>query len=211
VDDADEHDMDFLFGAILHKFGSLLRHDDVFSTIRLNFTFKSRIKEARYSLPLARHFAAVADSFVVLNFGMHHLMQYLYLRATGDPSQLTYKGAPGMMLKSQAAILARTSQLREARKPHWFKTDGLDRIAWLSSFSQVSIASVSVARFKEKRLFKVAFATSVTALLAWLSLNAYFYRPVYLETIEYEKQKIAEAIEIEKENERKESHEQQIL
>ena len=211
VDDADEHDMDFLFGAILHKFGSLLRHDDVFSTIKLNFTFKSKIRGAGYNFPIARHFAAVADSFVVFNFGMHHLMQYLYYRATKDPSQLTYKGAPGLMLKTQAEILARSKQLREARKPHWFRVDELERIAWLSSYGQESIASISAARFKEKRLFKLAFTTSVTAVLAWLSLNAFFYRPVYLDMIEKEQQEIAQAIEREKENERKESDEQQPL
>ena len=202
VDDASEQDKDFLFGAILHKVGELMRRDDIFSTVLLYFRRKPNTKEPTYNFIFSRYFAVVADTFVVLNFGLNHLIQHLYFQATNETSHLALKGQSSCVLKSQDQILTKTRELTEQREPGLVRTDELDRIAWLSRFFQGSSEIQEPSNTKAKRYFKWAVTLGVTYFVSVILINSYNYHPKYLEIIEEERQEIAEAIKNEQERER---------
>jgi hypothetical protein len=204
VDDASEQDKDFLFGAILHKFGGLLRHDDIFSTIFLYFSRKTNAKERTYNFAFSRYFAVVADTFVVLNFGLKQLVQHLYFQATSETSHLAMKGQTSCVLKSHDEILTSSKELADQRKPGLVHTDELDRIAWLSSFFHGSSEIQRQIGTQTERYFKWAVSLGAIYFVSLVLINSYNYHPRYVEIIEKEKQEIAEAIKNEQENERKE-------
>lgn len=204
VDNASEDDKDFLFGAILHKFGELLRHEDVFSTVYFYLRYKKGAKRKQYNFIFSKYFAVVADTFVVLNFGLNHLMQNLYYEATKNPSLLTQKEVSSEMLKSQDEILIRAKKAADQRKPRIIRTDELERIVWLSRFCQGSIQLQQGINRRAKTIFKWSLSLGVTYLALLVLLNSYNYHPKYIQIIENEKQEIAEAIKKEQEKERKE-------
>jgi len=202
VDNASEQDKDFLFGAILHKFGGLLRHDDIFSTISLYFARKTNSKERTYNFAFSRYFAVVADTFVVLNFGLKQLVQHLYFQATSETSHLAMKGETSCVLKSHDEILTSTKELADQRKPGLVHTDELDRIAWLSSFFHGTSEYQGQTRNQTERYFRWAVSLGALYFVSLVLINSYNYHPRYVEIIEKEKQEIAEAIKNEQENER---------
>ncbi|MDH5660487.1 MAG: hypothetical protein OEY65_05785 [Gammaproteobacteria bacterium] len=204
VDNASEDDKDFLFGALLHKFGELLRHEDVFSTIYFYLRFKKGAKRPQYNFIFSKYFAVVADTFVVLNFGLNHLMQHLYYEATKSPALLTQKEVSSEMLKSQDEILTRAKKAADKRKPRIIRTDELERIVWLSRFCQGSIQLQQGLNSRAKTIFKWSLSIGVTYLASLVLLNSYNYHPTYLQIIETEKQEIAEAIKKAQDKERKE-------
>ena len=207
VDDSSEFDRDFLFGALLHHCGSVLRYDTIGTTIRLYFARMKNIREGRYGYPFSKHFALVADTFVVLNFGLNHLIQYLFYRLTKDTSFLTTKGVPGYMLENQAQILANAKTMIGKRKPPLIRTDELDRIAWLSRFTGEAIHRNPAALARRRRVLSLS-VTGILASLAFLLIfQAYDYHPTYLEIIETEQRQIDEALEARRENERKQNDE----
>lgn len=203
VDDSNEHDKDFLFGALLHKFGGLLRRDDIFSTLYLYFTWKKGSKRRTYNFLFSRYFAIVADTFVVLNFGLNHLMQHLYYQATNNSSHLTTKGITNRMLKCQDDILTSVTEVADERIPGPNQTDELDRIAWLSRFCQDPIEKQEQKNYPARGLFRLALSLGITYLAATVFINSYNYHPRYVEIIEKEKQEIADAIKTEQDKERK--------
>jgi hypothetical protein len=204
VDDANEHDKDFLFGALLHKFGELLRHEDIFSTLYLYLPRRKGAKRRSYNFLFSRYFAIVADTFVVLNFGLNHLMQYLYFQATNDSSQLTIKGITSCMLKNQDEILTSTKEITEQKKPATIQTDELERIIWLSRFCQGSIEKQEQNDIRARRIIKWSLSLGVTYLASIVLINSYIYHPRYVEIIANEQQEIADAIKDAQEKERKE-------
>jgi len=204
IDDSSEQDKDFLFGTLLHKFGVLIRHEQIFSTIYLYFFYKSGEKVRPYNFLFSRYFAIVADTFVVLNFGLNHLIQHLFYQATEDESFLTTKGITSGMLKSQDQILTRTKQLIDERQDETIQTDELDRIVWLSQFCQDPIRQQLQSNILAERVVKWSVSLGVVYFLVMVVMNSYNYHATYLEIIAKEKQKIAEAIKAEQERERKE-------
>ena len=188
----------------MHKFGALIRREEIFSTIYLYFFYKPEEKRKPYNFIFSRYFAIVADTFVVLNFGLNHLIQHLYYQVTGDQSFLTTKGIISGMLKSQDEILTRAKTLIDERETKSIQTDELDRLIWLSRFSQDPIQHEMHTNILAERVVKWSVSFGVAYFVFMAIVSAYNYHPVYLRIIEQEKQKIAEAIEAEKERERNE-------
>jgi hypothetical protein len=203
IDDSSEQDKDFLFGALLHKFGGILRRENIFSTFQLYLPRRKKAKERTYNFLFSKYFAVVADTFVVLNFGLNHLMQHLYYQATDSTSHLTTKGINSGLLVSQDQILTCTKEITDERKPSLIQTDELDRIVWLSRFCQESIKNKWQPKIQPNRVFKWALSLGVTYLASIVLINSYNYHPIYTEIIAKEKLAIADAIENEKEKERK--------
>ena len=204
VDDSSEQDKDFLFGTLLQKFGALIRREEIFSTLYLYFFYKPEEKRKPYNFIFSRYFATVADTFVVLNFGLNHLIQHLYYQVSGDPSFLTTKGIVSGMLKSQDAILTKAKQFIDEREATSIQTDELDRLIWLSRFSQDPIEHPMHANILAERIVKWSISLGVVYFIFMTVMNSYNYHPLYLAIIEKEKQEIVEAIEAEKERERNE-------
>ena len=204
IDDSSEQDKDFLFGTLLHKFGGLIRHEQIFSTIYLYFFYKAGGQRRPYNFLFSRYFAIVADTFVVLNFGLNHLIQHLFYQATEDESFLTTKGIASGMLISQDQILTRTKQLIDERENKSIQTDELDRIVWLSQFCQDPIEHNMQKNILAERVVKWSVSLGVMYFLVLVVLQSYNYHATYLEIIEKEKQKISEAIKAEKQRQRKE-------
>jgi hypothetical protein len=205
VDDSSEQDKDFLFGALLHKFGGLLRHEDIFSTIYLYLPRRKKAKKRSYNFPFSKYFSVVADTFVVLNFGLSHLMQYLYHQATNSSSHLTKKGITSRMLNSQDEILTGTKEVIDEREPRLILTDELDRITWLSRFCHGSIERPVPATMLAKKVFKLSFFLGATAMAFMVLINSYNYHPKYRAIIDQEEQEIADAIKNEQDKEEKET------
>lgn len=204
IDDSSEQDKDFLFGTLLHKFGALIRREEIFSTLYLYFFYKPEEKRKPYNFLFSRYFAIVADTFVVLNFGLNHLIQHLYYQVTDDSSFLTTKGIVSGMLKSQDEILTRAKRLIDERETTSIQTDELDRLIWLSRFSQDPIEHQMHTSILAERFVKWSVSLGVMYFVVMAVVNSYNYHPEYLAIIEQEKQKIAEAIEAEKEREQNE-------
>ena len=204
IDDSSEQDKDFLFGTLLQKFGALIRREEIFSTLYLYFFYKPEEKRKPYNFLFSRYFAIVADTFVVLNFGLNHLIQHLYYQVTDDSSFLTTKGIVSGMLKSQDEILTKAKQLIDERETTSIQTDELDRLIWLSRFSQDPIEHQMHNNIIAERFVKWSVSLGVMYFVIMAIVNSYNYHPEYLAIVEKEKHKIAEAIEAEKERERKE-------
>lgn len=202
IDDSSERDKDFLFGALLHKSGMLVRHDDIFSTIYWYFYRKKKSEKQTFRFTCPKYFSIVADTYVVLNFGLNHLLQFLYYQATNSPTHLTTKGMASGMLKSQGDILNATKELTDKDNPIAIQTNELSRITWLSRFSHESIEIREPAQRQTARLIKWIFFISLIYLTSFILLNAYNYHPKYNEVIAEEKQAIADAIKSEIEKER---------
>jgi len=178
----------------------LLRHEDVFTTISYYLRYKKRLP---YNFIFSKNFAVVADTFVVINFGLNHLMQYLHYQATSISSFLTIKGVPSVMLKSQDEILISAKEAADERKPKLIRTDELERIVWLSRFCQGSFGLQQGINSRAKKIFKWSFAFGVIYMMSIVLIDSYNYHPKYLQIIENEKQEIADAIKKEQEKERK--------
>jgi len=203
VDDSSEKDKDFLFGAILHRFGELLRHEHIFTTIYYYFRHKKAAKGLSYNFLFSKYFAIVADTFVVINFGLNHLMQYLHYQATNISSYLTIKGIPSEMLRSQDEILISAKKAADERKPRLIRTDELERIVWLSRFCQGSFQLQQGINTRAKKIFKLSFSLGIVYMVSIVVIDAYDYHPKYIQIIENEKKEIAEAIKKAQEKERK--------
>jgi len=204
IDDSSEHDKDFLFGALLHKYGALLRNEDIFSTVYLYFQRKQREKRRSFNFLYSKHFSIVADTYVVLNFGLNHLLQHLFYQATNVTSYLTTKGGTSGMLLSQDKILTNTKILSETEKPKSMRTDEFDRIVWLSRFCQEPIEKQNQPKNRAGQFFRWSIVLGVTYLASSLLMDAYNYHPRYLEIIEKEKYEIAQAIKDQQEKDQQE-------
>lgn len=202
IDDSSENDKDFLFGALLHKYGTLLRHEDIFSTLYLYFHREKGEKKRPYNFFYSKYFSTVADTFVVLNFGLNHLLQHLYYQSTGNASPLTTKGVTSGMLISQDEILTETKEMLEQRTVKTIQTDELERIAWLSKFCHEPIDLHKRRIAKSTLVFRWSAFLVFTYFITTILIDAYQYHPKYLEIIAKEKQEIAEAIKVEQEKER---------
>jgi len=227
IDDASEHDKDFLFGALLHKLGTLLRHEDIFSTLYLYFKRDKKPKQKKpsddqeqqaaqeeieeipaiakkksYNFIYSKYFACVADTFVVLNFGLNHFLQHLYYQATEDELPLTTKGETSGMLESQDFILTESKKRLDERARKTMRTDELDRIAWLSRFCLDPIEIQRRDAYNIGLILKALTFVFAFGLVAGLIAQAYQYHPKYLATIAKEKQEIEQAIKDEQEKER---------
>jgi hypothetical protein len=132
------------------------------------------------------------------------LIQHLYYQATSDSSFLTTKGIISGMLKSQDEILTRAKTLVDERETTSIQTDELDRLIWLSRFSQDPIEHQMHTNIAAERVVKWSVSLGAIYFVAMAIVNSYNYHPEYLAIIEQEKQKIAEAIEAAKEKERNE-------
>jgi len=203
IDDSSEQDKDFLFGALLHKFGEILRREYVFSTIYLYFRGKKGIKHRSYNFLFSKYFSVVADTFVVLNFGLNHLLQFLYYEATGNLSHLTSKGMANKMLVVQDEILTKSTEIRHERGPINIQTNELERIIWLSKFCQDPIQIKEQSNNRYRNIFIGSVSLGATYLVSLAIMNSYNYHPTYLAIIEKEKQEIAGAIETNQEKIRK--------
>ena len=205
IDDASERDKDFLFGAILHKTGMLIRHDDIFSTLYWYFRRKDKPGKPARQFSYPKAYAVVADTYVASNFGLNHLLQFLYYQVTNDSQFLTTKGMASGMLKSQGSILNATKTLTDKDNPKAMESNELSRIIWLSRFCQDPIETKAPAHLRTTRLMKWLLFVSLVYISSLALLDAYHYHPVYNETIEQEQHAIAEAIKSKHDKERQEN------
>ena len=120
--------------------------------------FKKFSKKRSYNFPFSRCFSTVADTFVVLNFGLNHLMQHLYYQATKNPSQLTSKGDSSCMLISQDEILISTKEIIDGKKIKKIQYDEINRIVWLSRFCQGTNEKQRQTNIFARNIIKLSFS-----------------------------------------------------
>ncbi|NVJ61104.1 MAG: hypothetical protein HWE27_11985 [Gammaproteobacteria bacterium] len=193
VDDSSLDDKDFLFGIILQKLGGLLRHEHVFTTFYFYFRYKVGAKKKSYNFVLSKYFSRIADTFVVLNFGLHHLIQHLYFQMTRNKGFITSRRLSHLILESQDKIFTEVNKMLDERKRKFFRTDECDRIVWLSMFCVHPMSERKSPRLRF--YFKLLFSISVISVFGWIGYDAYQYNDRYISIIEQEKQAIREAIE----------------
>jgi hypothetical protein len=100
--------------------------------------------------------------------------------------------------------LTRAKTLVDERETTSIQTDELDRLIWLSRFSQDPIEHQMHTNIAAEKVVKWSVSLGAIYFVAMAIVNSYNYHPEYLAIIEQEKQKIAEAIEAAKEKERNE-------
>ena len=190
IDDSSENDKDFLFGLLIHKFGELLRYDHVFSTFYLYFFAGGKKEKLGYRFPLAKYFSRVADTFVVVHFGLYHFMQYLHMCATDQKSYLTTRATSNILLESQNIVLLDTREAVEQRQEKINRCDYFDRLVWLSNFCDETIV-VKKNILLQKGAKVMIVAMGLYFLVATL-VAAYNYQFEYQSIIENERREIAE-------------------
>ncbi|WP_144394683.1 hypothetical protein [Pleionea sediminis] len=205
IDDASMDDKDFLFGIIMHKLGGLLRNEHIFSTPYFYFRYKKGEKKKSYNFFFSRYFSIISDTFVVLNFGLHHLIQHLYYQVSEDAKCLTTRRMSNYVLESQDKILTAVKEVVDNRKPKLSRTDEYDRIVWLSKFCAHPLNEKKSVILR--RSIKWASVLAFVSLVAWIGFESYQYHPEYLRIIQDEEQAIQEAIEKSKEEEEKDNDE----
>lgn len=178
VDDTDPTQKDFLFGAILREMGVVLRHDTLFSTMRLAIEVASQrvpfiyrflvrppllVYERFLSWPAAR----IGDAFAALNGAFHHLVQYLTFERGAGTEHLTARANEPQLVKVSHGLLERPEA-----------DDG--RIQWLARYFHAALAPARKVRWA-----RMAAALAITAALGFLlvrSVNdAIRYHPQYVQ------------------------------
>ncbi len=198
IDDSSENDKDFLYGILLHKLGESIRHDHLFTTIKLALIRNLSSSRMPYRFLFAKYFARVADTFTATNFALSHLMQYLYYSAYYKDYYFTTRGSSELLLESQNCILLDVNKDSNKRKPQFIYAGYIDRMAWLSRFCDARIT------FAKSFPINKYIAVAVGIFLLYFSFTivnrSYRYHPEYLAIIENERQLIQEHLHAEKEN-----------
>ncbi len=192
-DDTNPLDRDALFGALARELGAVERRDDQRATLALAARLRgeagspplravtTRIRAAVHAA-LSRYPAIIADSYVALNFGRDHLVQYLYYLETGRADRFTTRGTPAE-LRRTAVDIFRTAHERPAARVDALVTcaSPRNRQVWLSRFFTDAIEARR--EVLARRIVLAAAAATVCFLLGAAVVRAVDYHPTYVERI----------------------------
>ncbi len=211
-DDTDPSDFDYLFGILLREVGVVHRKDSLWLTwwYSLNLfveTWPKKLKSLFDSLYQvyfsngSRHTATLADSYVVLNHGRHHLLQYMYYQFKRDLFLLTSRANRQSLMSISKKIF---DQFRETppEKADLRKNRATlkNRMRWFSKFF-----AHRLPEYKYKKRKPVLTIIIGLMILGTLAIEVFFakeYAPVYEKNkkeiqekiIEYQKTKGTENV-----------------
>jgi hypothetical protein len=190
-DDTDPTQKDFLFGALLHEVGAILRSDTRLMTVRLavelgayKASWLTR-KVVRLGLAIRDRFfawpaARVGDCYVALNHGLDHLIQYLYMSVPGDLEKglLTARANPPQLFSTSKEIIEAVGRTApDAKDRHIFGATPRSRIEQLAALFYAPIAPRTG---RAVRALAVAGVLLVAGLAtAHAAIKALDYDPVY--------------------------------
>jgi hypothetical protein len=190
VDDTDPTQKDFLFGALLREAGTLLRRDSLFATIwyglalawpRSSFVYRLFIRPpiALYDRLLSGPAARVADGYVALNHGLHHLIQYLCFLRGEAAEELTARASPPRLSQRSHQLLQRLKEPARGDERGALRATPRNRLRWLAQLFYPLGAPRRAARWAG------GLALAVTLLLVALHAvrSAIAYHPSYLERL----------------------------
>ena len=194
-DTTNIEDKDFLFGLLLQQFGSLIRFDSLALTFFLTFgkpvytenSFDKREYFSERSVPGSS--SIIEDSFVALNYGLHHFIQYLYLQRTGFTDHLTTRAS------SQDLFSATNDILEEMKREKFLlynlaKEKNRRQITWLAQFLEKPILDPEPEPMRQ--FVNMSTIGVLSLFVLYVLINSYNYHPIYLEKIAEEKAKIEE-------------------
>jgi len=173
-DDTDPTDLDFLFGPLLREIGRIHRREHFFLSwwhlVHWIFDFH----ENHFS----KHPAFVADAYVVLNHGRHHLAQHIYYSLNGETDLLTQRGNPQRLLRISKEIFSKFQRISPSKEDlHRNRATPLNRMIWLSRF--FSVGAPDYPYRKGKPIVSALMGLLALLVLGFELTKAYEYRPVY--------------------------------
>ncbi|MCB0366228.1 MAG: hypothetical protein H6624_08035 [Bdellovibrionaceae bacterium] len=199
-DDTDPTDLDFLFGILLREIGRVHRREHYILTWAhyLNdwrLGFSDRLAKVYdwclnfYKDHFSKHPAYLADAYVVLHHGRHHLAQYMYYWMTGRTHLLTHRANRQQLLKVSDTIFdtLRVVPPGDAELKRNRATP-LNRIIWLSQFFSSGLPDFPIK--KSKPYIPITVGLLAATLLGFKVLEAVEYRQVYDQRIEDVKKQI---------------------
>lgn len=191
VDDTDPTQKDFLFGALLREIGGVRRYESLFSTIELTLNWRSskaswlsRLFMAAaiepYKRLLSGPAAMVADAYVALNHGLHHLIQYLlHVRDDDSPLLTARAGVPDLLRTSKIILDRAATSMVTAEDRKLLAATPRNRLIWLSRFFHRPLFAERDQRLR--RIFAFVFAAAFCALFVRAVDDAFRYHPHYVE------------------------------
>ena len=201
-DDTDPTDLDFLFGILLREIGRVHRREHYFLSWwfllqEWRFSFNKHVAKVYdflttfYKNHFSKHPAFIADAYVVLHHGRHHLAQYMYYWISGETDFLTQRGNRQQLLRVSRQVFADFLKIRPGKEElHRNRATPLNHMIWLSEFFASGVPDYPYKKTKP-------FVPALIGLLALLVLGfkvseAIEYRPVYQQRIEDVKKQIQE-------------------
>jgi hypothetical protein len=192
IDDTDPTQKDLLFGALLREIGTFRRGDAILGTLRMSLELASvrasfvgraliRGSCALYDRLLSGPAAMVADAYVALNHGFHHLIQYIDFERGGAVPLTARADLPQLMRTSKEILerLGKTPRADEDRRVLGATTK--NRLVWLSRFFYKPLALRAPRRL---RIAVVAAMTLVAGIFILQAVQeAIDYHPTYVERI----------------------------
>ena len=201
-DDTDPTDKDFLFGVILREFGRVQRQDPFISTLWMSFLIwkthfprilQNLVDENRnwFHKAFSIYPAIISDSFTALNFGHHHLVQYLYFKMTDRKGSFTTRADLGGLYLASREVLDETQTLPEPEQAVGLsEANYRNRLIWIS---QYFYRPLPVKYTTLPALISIILAGVIGTAFLFASLeSALDYHPVYIERMEEQKKEIEE-------------------
>jgi hypothetical protein len=170
---------DFLFGGLLREMAALSRGDGALATLRHMLAAAARrvpLVARVTNLQLVGPGATLADASVALNGGLHHLIQYLYLRR-GEGELLTQHADAPLLQSTSKEILHRLAQNSSA-EANAMGRNAHRRLRTLAPFLQGETPRPLLGR-----LGWALVALSLAVGLGGIARKAILYHPIYMERL----------------------------
>lgn len=184
-DDSDPTDKDFLFGPLARAVGDVERRDDQPATLvhalRAVGPAASSLVGRLARRLWARAATITADGYAALNFARDHLIQYLYLRETGNIEALTTRADEEELFAASVRLLRKIEQRSESPSSSLH----LRRLIWLSRMFPEPIEEPHDARRRWVTASALALAAVIGVGVA--TYRALSFHPTYVKRIEERK------------------------
>jgi len=186
-DDTDPTDLDFLFGLLLREIGRVHRREHYFLAW---WHLVHRILDF-YKNHFSKHPAFVADAYVVLQHGRHHLAQYIYYWASGETDLLTQRGNRQQLQKVSKQIFSKFQRISRSKEDlHRNRATPFNRMIWLSQFFSAGVPDYPYK--KGKPIVPALMGLLALLVIGFEFTKAYEYRPVYEQRMTDVKEQIKE-------------------
>jgi len=185
-DDTDPNSLDFMFGLLLREVGKVHRRESLLFTFFLSLSRYSRKLKGKlrdwtqkiteyYDANLSKPYHFIADSYVCLNQGRHHLTQLIYMQLTGDTSHLTKRSSYENLFSTSELMFNEIEKIQPSHKDEdRFRATYLNRSIWISDFFAFDIKKPKYKKTKPILPMTILTAFILVIILEFVSAAQFF-------------------------------------